>query len=113
MRSASAISNLVCDALKYTTGTVPAPIRIGAEQADGKYVFRIEDNGVGFDMRYADKLFEVFRRLHPASEFPGTGVDPAIVRRAVERHGGRCRARAEPGRCAAFRYSLPSDPRGE
>jgi len=104
------IMNLIGNALKYTKRQSHARIAISARHEGSEYVFSIADNGVGFDMRYADKLFEVFQRLHPASEFSGTGVGLAIVRRAIERHGGRCWAESEVGRGAVFFFALPLDP---
>ncbi len=104
------VLNLLGNALKYTRRQPHAQISITARQREAEYEFRIADNGVGFDMRYADKLFEVFQRLHPASEFSGTGVGLAIVRRAIERHGGRCWAESELGQGAVFYFALPLDP---
>lgn len=100
--------NLVSNAFKYSS-TVPAPaIAISAEEsADGTVTYCVRDNGAGFDMRYYDKLFNVFQRLHSAEEFPGTGVGLAIVQRIVSRHGGRAWARAAPNQGASFYFSLP------
>lgn len=96
--------NLVSNALKYSRGRDPVAIEIGQEPGQGAYFVR--DNGVGFEMQYAAKLFEVFSRLHPSPEFEGTGVGLAIVERIVRRHGGRVWARSEPGRGATFLFTL-------
>jgi light-regulated signal transduction histidine kinase (bacteriophytochrome) len=99
--------NLISNAVKYTRGRQDAIITIdGAIEAD-QVVYRIADNGVGFDMRYAHKLFGVFQRLHSDSEFEGTGVGLALVRRVVIRHGGWISADARPGSGATFEFALP------
>jgi PAS domain S-box-containing protein len=100
--------NLLSNALKYSAprGT-SARIELSGERDGAVARYRIRDNGVGFDMRYADKLFGVFQRLHSQDEFEGTGVGLAIVQRIVARHGGRIWAEAEPGRGATFTMELP------
>jgi light-regulated signal transduction histidine kinase (bacteriophytochrome) len=102
------VTNYVENALKFTAAARPADIRITGRVAHGESVYTVRDNGVGFDMRYVDKLFGVFQRLHAAEDYPGTGVGLAIVKRVVERHGGRVWAEAEPGRGAAFHFTLPA-----
>lgn len=99
--------NLVGNAIKYS-GKRPDPrIEIGGRPDDGENVYWVKDNGVGFDMRYASKLFGVFQRLHDRSEFDGTGVGLALAKRILERHGGRLWAEAVEGRGATFSFSLP------
>ena len=99
--------NLIANAIKYSAKCEQPRVRISGEKLQGETVYRIEDNGAGFDMRYYNKLFGVFQRLHSAEEFPGTGIGLAIVQRVVVRHRGRVWAQGEPGRGAVFYFSLP------
>ncbi len=107
-----AARNLLANALKYTRGTSPAVIHVRAVQAADGCGIEVEDNGVGFEMKYVGKLFGVFQRLHAAEEFEGTGIGLANVKRIVERHGGRVWAQGEPGHGARFGFVLPPHPPG-
>ena len=99
--------NLISNAWKYSGKTPNARIEIGSETAeDGSACIYVKDNGAGFDMAYAGKLFEVYQRLHKDTEFKGTGIGLANVKRVVERHGGRVWAQAFPGSGAVFRFTL-------
>jgi len=101
-----AFDNLIGNAWKYTRPKQRAVVEIGCEAVDGADVFQVRDNGVGFEMAYAQKLFAPFQRLHRLTEFEGTGIGLATVQRIVRRHGGRIWAEAEVGRGAVFYFTL-------
>jgi light-regulated signal transduction histidine kinase (bacteriophytochrome) len=102
-----ALYNLLSNAAKFTAQSEPAVIRVSSERLQDQTVFHIADNGVGFNMEYAHKLFGVFQRLHRMEDFQGTGIGLANVRRIVERHGGRVWAKSAPGEGATFSFSIP------
>lgn len=105
-----ALHNLIANALKYTRERTPARIEIGAREHKGEIEVYIRDNGVGFDMAYANKLFGVFQRLHRMEDFEGTGIGLASVRRIIERHDGRVWAEGQVGQGACFHFTLPRHP---
>ncbi len=99
--------NLISNAFKYTGKKEDAIIEIGSYPEDGYHTYYVKDNGAGFDMQYADKLFGVFQRLHSSNEFEGTGVGLAIIQKIISKHGGRVWAEAKVGEGACFYISLP------
>ena len=106
------LQNLLSNSWKFTVHQSDPVISLSQEHRHGIDVFALCDNGAGFDMRYAHKLFDPFQRLHSASEFEGTGIGLAVVHRIITRHGGQICAESAPGRGATFRFSLTPAPAG-
>jgi two-component system, chemotaxis family, sensor kinase Cph1 len=108
-----ALNNLLSNAVKFTRPRDPAVIRVRPVEFDGQVGVAVEDNGVGFKMAYAGKLFGMFQRLHRSDEFEGNGAGLAIVQRIAHKHGGRVWAEAEPGKGATFYLTLGSGEAGK
>ncbi len=103
-----ALQNLVGNAWKFTSRRETATIEVGRQEQEGQAVYFVRDNGAGFSMKYADKLFGAFHRLHTASEFEGTGIGLATVHRIIQRHGGQIWAESEEGKGATFYFTVES-----
>ena len=99
--------NLIGNAIKYSSRTENPHIEISGKEDNGSYIYFIKDNGVGFDMKYADKLFGVFQRLHSEEMFKGTGIGLALVKRIINRHNGDIIAESAPGKGATFYFTIP------
>ena len=98
--------NLISNAVKYSGNNDSIRIEIGCRQEGEQNIYYVQDNGVGFDMKYADKLFGVFQRLHSSAEFEGTGVGLSLVKRIIQQHNGKIWAESEPGKGATFFFHL-------
>ena len=101
------MKSLLDNAWKFTGQTPNALITFSAEKKDGEFVYRVMDNGAGFDMAYADKLFQPFQRLHSVTECPGHSLNLAIAQRIIARHGGRIWAQGEIAKGASFYFTVP------
>ncbi|WP_239511277.1 PAS domain S-box protein [Burkholderia sp. JP2-270] len=103
--------NLVGNAVKFRRNDGPLQIRVGAEPGADGWLFRVEDNGIGIDAQYFERIFLIFQRLHTRRDYPGTGIGLALCKRIVERHGGRIWVESEPGKGATFLFTLPAGAR--
>jgi light-regulated signal transduction histidine kinase (bacteriophytochrome) len=101
-----ALENLLGNAWKFSSKVASPRIEVGTIEYNGRQAYFVRDNGVGFDMRYADKLFQPFQRLHKASDFTGTGIGLATVQRIIRRHGGEIRAESKVGEGSTFYFTL-------
>jgi light-regulated signal transduction histidine kinase (bacteriophytochrome) len=106
------LENLLGNAWKFTAKTADARIELGMREQGVERVYFVRDNGAGFDMKYVERLFGAFQRLHAEKDFPGTGIGLATVQRIVNRHGGRIWVDAAVAEGATFQFTLPDDPRG-
>jgi light-regulated signal transduction histidine kinase (bacteriophytochrome) len=100
------LDNLLGNAWKFSSHAAQTSISFGCSTATGEAVYTVQDNGAGFDMAYADKLFGAFQRLHTTAEFAGTGIGLATVHRIITRHGGQVWAESSPGNGASFHFTL-------
>ena len=103
------LRNIISNAFKFTRGRENARITVTADEEDDFTVLAIRDNGAGFDMQYADRLFRIFQRLHDDSEFEGTGVGLAMAQRIMERHGGKIRMTGEVNKGATVFLYFPQE----
>jgi light-regulated signal transduction histidine kinase (bacteriophytochrome) len=99
--------NLLANAIKFH-GSEPPYIHVSARQEDGEWLFSVRDNGIGIDPKFAERIFVIFQRLHDRSSYPGTGMGLAICKRIIQRHAGRIWVESEPGKGAAFYFTLPA-----
>ncbi len=110
VQMAQLLQNLIGNAIKYRRKDVAPEIRVTAVRCSPHWEFTVADNGIGFEMEYAERIFEPFQRLH-GGEYPGMGIGLATCRKIVDRHGGRIWVASEPGRGSVVRFTIPSEPR--
>ena len=100
--------NLLSNAIKYSSKNLTPIVKVGSHRDRESVIYSVSDNGVGFDMKYYEKLFKVFQRLHRPSDFSGTGIGLALVQRIIEKHQGRVWAEAKVNEGATFFFSIPT-----
>ncbi len=100
--------NLITNAVKYRRPVEPLAVTISAERLNGVWEFSVADNGIGIEAEYLDRIFVMFRRLHTHDQYDGTGIGLAVVKKIVERHGGRVRVESTPGEGSTFFFTLPA-----
>jgi signal transduction histidine kinase len=101
------LRNLLENAVKFSRGAKPPVVEVGAREEGDRAFLWVRDNGIGFDMKFHDRIFEIFQRLERSEDYPGTGIGLALVREAMDRMGGRVWAESEPGQGAAFFLEIP------
>ena len=104
---AQVFQNLIGNAVKFRRAGQRPFIRIAAARSDRAWTLSVQDNGIGIDRKYFDRIFQMFQRLHPRTEYPGTGIGLSLCKKIVERHGGRMRVESEPGRGTTFSFTVP------
>jgi light-regulated signal transduction histidine kinase (bacteriophytochrome) len=108
---AQVFQNLIANAIKFRREDVPPHVHVSAEREGDEWVFSVEDNGIGIDPEQADRIFQVFQRLHTDEEYPGLGIGLALCKRIVERHGGRIWVESDVGEGSTFAFTLPARPK--
>jgi len=100
--------NLIANGIKFHRPGVPPLVRVFAERADDQWIFSVNDNGIGIEPQYLERIFVLFQRLHSRAEYPGTGIGLAICKKIVERHGGTLAVHSEQGSGTTFAFTLPA-----